>query len=52
MSSRFSRLSALFINYSIKRAKTDSHTPLLIDKAAAIMTGEGVEVGQLLHSCR
>ncbi len=40
----FSDLKALFINCSIKKDKTGSHTQRLIDKAARIMTHEGVNV--------
>ena len=44
---KFSDLSALFINCSIKHDKTKSHTQLLIDKAANIMQNEGVKVEQI-----
>jgi multimeric flavodoxin WrbA len=47
MSDRFAGLKALFINCSIKHDKAQSHTQLLLDKAAAVMTAEGVEVGQI-----
>ena len=43
----FKGLKALFINCSIKKDKSKSHTQLLIDKAANIMSHEGVEVGQV-----
>jgi multimeric flavodoxin WrbA len=43
----FSDITALFINCSIKKDKTQSHTQLLIDKAAAIMQGQGVKVDQI-----
>lgn len=40
----FKGLKALFINCSIKKDKTKSHTQLLIDRAARIMQAEGVDV--------
>lgn len=43
----FKGLKALFINCSIKKDIAESHTQLLIDKAAGIMKKEGVEVEQL-----
>src|SRR5579859_1796651 len=43
----FTNLVALFINCSIKKDKSKSHTQLLIDKAAHIMTTEGVKVEQI-----
>jgi|SRR5665213_6169 len=43
----FSGLKALFINCSIKKDKKESHTQLLINKAANIMSAEGVEVEQI-----
>lgn len=43
----FSDLRALFINCSIKKDKSKSHTQFLLDKAAAIMSKEGVTVEQL-----
>jgi multimeric flavodoxin WrbA len=43
----FSDISALFINCSIKKDKSQSHTQLLIDKAAGIMQKEGVKVDQI-----
>jgi multimeric flavodoxin WrbA len=43
----FTGLKALFINCSIKKDKSKSHTQLLIDKAAYIMSTEGVAVEQI-----
>ena len=43
----FSDLKALFINCSIKKDKTKSHTQHLIDKAASIMHSQGVQVEQI-----
>ena len=43
----FSGLKALFINCSIKKDKKESHTQLLINKAANIMSAEGVNVEQV-----
>ena len=43
----FRGLKALFINCSIKKDKSKSHTQLLIDKTVSIMTAQGVEVEQL-----
>jgi len=43
----FSDLKALFINCSIKKDKTKSHTQLLINKAVNIMEKEGVSVEQI-----
>ena len=43
----FRGLKALFINCSIKKDKSKSHTQLLIDKAANIMAKEGVDVEQI-----
>jgi multimeric flavodoxin WrbA len=40
----FKGLKALFINCSIKKDKTKSHTQLLVDKVANIMQSEGVAV--------
>ena len=40
----FSDLTALFINCSIKKDKSKSHTQLLIDRAAHIMDSQGVSV--------
>ncbi len=42
--SKHDDLKALFINCSIKKDKTESHTQLLLDKASHIMEAEGVEV--------
>ena len=47
MSDRFAGQQALFINCSIKHDKSQSHTQLLMNKAAAVMSAEGVEVEQL-----
>ena len=47
MAKDFSDLKALFINCSIKKDKSQSHTQHLIDKAAAIMEHEGVSVEQV-----
>jgi multimeric flavodoxin WrbA len=47
MTAAFAGLKALFINCSIKSDRAQSHTQLLMDKAAAIMTAEGVEVEQI-----
>ncbi|PIR74784.1 MAG: flavodoxin [Candidatus Magasanikbacteria bacterium CG10_big_fil_rev_8_21_14_0_10_47_10] len=44
---RFAGISALFINCSIKKNKKESHTQLLMNKAAAIMTDEGVTVEKI-----
>jgi multimeric flavodoxin WrbA len=43
----FSNLKALFINCSIKKDKSQSHTQKLIDKVVHIMTSEGVNVEEL-----
>ncbi len=43
----FSNLKALFINCSIKKDKSKSHTQLLIDRAVNIMSTEGVSVEQI-----
>jgi len=40
----FDNLSAVFINCSIKKDKSGSHTQLLINRAAGIMEKEGVSV--------
>lgn len=40
----FSDLKALFVNCSIKKNKSKSHTQLLINRAAGIMETEGVHV--------
>jgi multimeric flavodoxin WrbA len=47
MPQEFTDLSAVFINCSIKADKSRSHTQLLMDKAASIMTAEGVTVEQI-----
>jgi multimeric flavodoxin WrbA len=47
MSKQFEGLKALFINCSIKKDKTKSHTQALIDKAVNVMEAEGVEVEQI-----
>jgi multimeric flavodoxin WrbA len=43
----FSDLSALFLNCSIKKDKTKSHTQRLINRAAGVMRNEGVGVEQI-----
>jgi len=43
----FGDLKAIFINCSIKRDKSQSHTQLLIDKAVRIMEIQGVSVEQV-----
>jgi multimeric flavodoxin WrbA len=43
----FSDISALFINCSIKKDKTKSHTQLLINKAVDVMQKESVKVEQI-----
>jgi multimeric flavodoxin WrbA len=43
----FGDLRALFINCSIKKDKTKSHTQLLMDKAVHVMEAEGVTVEQI-----
>jgi multimeric flavodoxin WrbA len=45
----FGGLKALFINCSLKKDSTDSHTLKLINKAADIMREQGVEV-EILHA--
>ncbi|UWR16786.1 flavodoxin family protein [Sulfitobacter sp. M368] len=40
-------LKALFINTSLKKEPSESHTKLLMNASAAIMEGEGVEVEHL-----
>lgn len=47
-SKNFSDLKALFINCSIKRDSSESHTQLLMNRAAGIMKAEGVTV-ETLH---
>lgn len=44
---KFNSLSALFINCSIKRDKTGSHTQRLTNRVAGIMSDEGVAVKQI-----
>ena len=44
---QFADLSALFLNCSIKRDKTQSHTQRLLNRAAGIMEEEGVAVEQV-----
>jgi multimeric flavodoxin WrbA len=46
-SKSFHDLSALFINCSIKKDKSRSHTQLLMNRAAGIMSTEGVSVEQI-----
>lgn len=41
---QFEGLKALYVNCSIKKDKTGSHTQTLMDKSASIMQAEGVEV--------
>lgn len=43
----FSDLKALYVNCSITKNKSDSHTQKLIDKSAGIMQAQGVQVEQL-----
>lgn len=43
----FNGLKALFINCSIKKDKSKSHTQILIDRVANIMAKEGIEVEQV-----
>jgi multimeric flavodoxin WrbA len=43
----FTGIKALFINCSIKKDRSQSHTQILIDKVAAIMEKEGVAVEQV-----
>jgi len=47
MQQKFDDLTALFINCSIKKDKTGSHTQRLINRAAGIMEHEGVTVEHL-----
>lgn len=46
-SKEFSDLSAVYINCSIKKDKSQSHTQLLIDKSVGIMEKQGVKVDQI-----
>jgi len=43
----FSNLKALFINCSIKKNKSESHTQTLMDRVEHIMSSEGINVEQL-----
>ena len=43
----FSDLKALYINCSIKREKSASHTQALVDKSVAIMRTQGVQVDEI-----
>ena len=43
---KFSDLSALYVNCTLTRSPEPSHTQRLIDKSVAIMEGEGVAVDQ------
>lgn len=47
--SQFSSLRALFLNCSLKRDPTDSHTGRLIDRSVGIMRNEGVDV-EVVHA--
>lgn len=47
MSETFKDLRALFINCSIKKDKTQSHTQRLMNRVAGIMEHEGIEVEHL-----
>ena len=47
MTAAFAGLKALFINCSIKRRSSESHTQLLMDKASGLMAHEGVQVEQI-----
>lgn len=40
----YSDLKAVFINCSIKKDKSQSHTQFLVDKSAGIMEAQGVSV--------
>lgn len=44
---KFSDLKALFLNCSIKKDKTKSHTQRLINRVAGVMSHEGVKVEKL-----
>lgn len=46
-SKNFNGLSAVFINCSIKKDKTNSHTQRLINRVIGIMKAEGVEVDDI-----
>lgn len=43
----YSHLTALFVNTSLKRDSSESHTQLLLDASAAIMTKQGVGIDHL-----
>ena len=43
----FSRLKALYINTSLKKQPSDSHTALLLAASSKIMQGEGVDIKHL-----
>ena len=43
----FSRLKALYINTSLKKQPSDSHTALLLAASSKIMQGEGVDIEHL-----
>ena len=43
----FSDLSALYVNTSLKKARTESHTQLLLNASAKIMQDQGVSVDQV-----
>jgi multimeric flavodoxin WrbA len=47
MSDKFNDLHALFINCSIKKDKSQSHTQLLINRVAGVMEQEGAHVEQV-----
>ncbi len=47
MTKEFADLKALFLNCSIKKDKTGSHTQRLLNRAAGIMEAEGVAVEQM-----
>jgi multimeric flavodoxin WrbA len=44
---KYNDLKALFINCSIKKDKTQSHTQRLMNRAAGVMEAEGVKVEQI-----
>ncbi|HSX27191.1 MAG TPA: flavodoxin family protein [Patescibacteria group bacterium] len=47
MSDKFNDLKALFINCSIKKDKTQSHTQRLMNRVAGVMKQEGAKVEQI-----
>ena len=47
MAGDYRDLRALFINCTLKRSPEPSHTQLLIDRSAAIMTAQGVQVDHI-----